>query len=270
MTLELLNQIIFKYFETDKFVQENVSKQGLAEVYLITIKNINYILRMTTHPYSIPNNIYALKQLENKNVAPKIITNGRIKNYEYSIETFLSGIIKSKLNQNDLIKLIEKITHVHSIKSSKCGFLNTLGKSWNTFFKKQMILVFEKDFKKNCSDSSKYLDYVLQNIPKVKNFSMLHGDLNENNVLFIKNEAFLFDFEGCYYGDREYDIANLNFRIDLTSEDLNLFVRKGYSGKKILYYTICVLIRKIAKSPHDMLEYKINKLERTYEELQIF
>lgn len=267
MTLELLKQIIFKQFKTEEFSHENVSEQGDAEVYIVNVQNTNFIIRIgnSTKPYSIPNNYYALKKLENTNVGPKPVAIGQIKEHSYSIETFLSGKHYPKLTTKHILLLIKKLSKIHSITNNKSGYLNSLNSNYKLFIENEMILGYVDKFKSRCPNAQKYLDFALQNIPNNDKISLLHGDLNENNILFTKDEAFLFDFEGCIYAKKEIDIANLNFRLEFSEKEIDLIVKQGsYNKEKILYYSICILIKKIANSPKEEIRSRVKKIERIY------
>lgn len=271
MTLELLKEIISKHFETKTFSQQNLSKLGNAEVYLVIIENSKYIVRITSMPYSIQNNYYSLNKLKNTNIAPKPIAVGTIKDYNYSIETFLLGEIKSKLSLTELNCVIKKISKLHSIKNKKCGYLNSLTNDWQSYTKSELILKHSKKFKELCPNATQYINYVLNNVPSSSDFSFLHGDLNEGNILNVKNDCFLFDFEGAFYGEKEYDLSYLDFRLNFSEEIINKFTKEyGYDKYKFYYYELCIMIRKIALSHKNKLKERIKKIERIYEKLQTF
>lgn len=271
MTLELLKEIILKHFETEIFSQTNLSKLGNAQVYLVIIQNLKYIVRITSMPYSIQNNYYSLNKLKNTNIAPKPIAVGTIKDYNYSIETFLLGKIKSKLSSNELTLIIKKVSQLHSIKNKKCGYLNSLTNDWQSYTKSELILKHSKKFEELCSNATQYITYALNNIPSSNDFSFLHGDLNEGNILNIKNDCFLFDFEGAFYGEKEYDLSYLDFRLDFSEEIINKFTKEyGYDRYKFYYYELCIMIRKIALSPKNELKKRIKKIKKIYEKLQTF
>jgi thiamine kinase-like enzyme len=271
MTLELLKKIILKHFQTEIFSQENLSKLGDAEVYLVIINDIKCVVRITKTPYSIKNNYYCLEKLKKTNIVPKPIANGIIEKNNYSIETFLDGEIKSKLNSTQIIRVIKNLTQLHSIKNKKCGYLNLPFGDWNSFVESSLILRYSKEFDKLSFNASKYIEYALKNIPSVNNFVLLHGDLNVGNILNTKNDCFLFDFEGAFYAEKEYDISYLHYSLDLSEEIIDKISKEyGYDKYKIYYYTLCILIRKIALSPKNELKQRIMKIEKTYEKLQTF
>jgi len=271
MTLELLKKIVLKHFETETFSQQNLSKLGDAEVYLVIINNIKYIVRITDAPYSIKNNYYCLEKLKKTSIAPKPITNGIIEEHNYSIETFLDGEIKSKLNSSKIIRVVKNLIQLHSIKNKKCGYLNPPFEDWKSFVESKLILRESEKFKERCPNADKYLTYALKHIPSAKDFSLLHGDLNEGNILNTKDDCFLFDFEGAIHGEKEYDISYLHFRLDFSEELVNIISKEfNYDSYKIYYYNLCIMIRKIALSPKNELKKRIEIIQRTYEKLQTF
>ncbi|MCA9486616.1 hypothetical protein H6501_04105 [Candidatus Woesearchaeota archaeon] len=81
--------------------------------------------------------------------------------------------------------------------------------------------------------------------------------------------CFFFDFEEAVYGEREYDIGYLHYRLEFSEEDLKYVVLfTDYDLWKILYYAVLVGIRKVANSPEDELRKRIEKLGRMYENLE--
>ncbi len=212
---KILSRIIEKEFKTDKFEFNEVSNKGNASVFIVKIKSSIFVVRLTNKPYSLPNNAHALKLLEELNISPKLIVLDKIDTFEYSIETYLFGK-NIKDNSIDISKLADLILKFHTIKSSKSGFLNSLNKDYSEFCKNEFILKYSTKFKEKVKNGDEIINYLLENISKEPKFTLLHGDLNPDNILLNDNRYNLFDFEGSIYGEKEYDIGYLHFRVNFT------------------------------------------------------
>ncbi len=63
MNNQILSQIIEKEFKTNKFEFKEVSNKGNAKVFIVKVKSKTLVVRITDNPYSLPNNVHALKAL---------------------------------------------------------------------------------------------------------------------------------------------------------------------------------------------------------------
>ena len=268
MINQILSQIIEKEFKTDKFEFNEVSNKGKASVFIVKVKSSMFVVRITDKPYSLPNNAYALKLLVELNISPKLIVLDKIDTFEYSIETYLFGETV-KDNSIDISKLAEVILKLHTIKSSKCGYLNSLNTNYSEFCKNELILKYSNKFKEKVKNGEEIINYLLENISKELKFTLLHGDLNPDNNILNDNKYNLFDFEGCIYGEKEYDIGYLHFRVNFTDGELNEFMRlTKYNKNKILYYALCVGMRKVALAKENELKERTAKLIEIYEKIK--
>lgn len=208
--------------------------------------------------------------MERFNVSPKIIDYGIINSYEYSIETFLFGDNKDKIEVKWFKKLFTKLLLIHSVKRKTCGYINNPAKkNWKDFVKDELILKYSQKTLSKYAESKKIIEYLLENIPNCDDYFLLQGDLNENNILFTNDDCFLFDFEGSLYGDKEYDIGYMHYRLEFSDNDLNKIITiTKYNLWKIMYYAVLVGIRKVGLSPNELLKERIEKLKRIFEKLQ--
>lgn len=257
MDVEILHNLVKKNFKSCE-----LSNFGNAEVDIIEYENQKFIVRIKKdNPYSIPHNFFALKLFSKLNISPKPI----LLNENYSIETFLEGKQINRFKEDQIRQLIKTLNILHKEKLNKCGYLNSHFKDWKSYVKNHLILNFEKKFIKKYPQGNNILLYALRNIPECNDFVFLHGDLNEGNILFEKNKAFLFDFESCFYGEKEYDIGYLNFRMNFNEDELKLF--KGYDKNKILYYCLIILIRKVALANEKQFPKRVKLLEKIFVKL---
>jgi hypothetical protein len=76
----------------------------------------------------------------------------------------------------------------------------------------------------------------------------------------------LFDFEEAFYGEKEYDLGYFLFKIGINKEYLDI-IKEKYDIRKVLYYALCVGVRKIALSKDFELKNRIEKLNEIYKRL---
>ena len=134
---------------------------------------------------------------------PKVI----VKNASYLIMShFESNSIKPNKTKNDFLK---SIIEIHSMQNNSYGFkfdtqigglkqINTKSKNWVEFYgKKRLGYVFNLINKSNPMDKeiNNKIDILLKKlseyIPNNPKASLLHGDLWEGNILFLKIKILL-------------------------------------------------------------------------------
>jgi fructosamine-3-kinase len=262
-----LKNIIKKYFGVQDFSFEEVSDKGDARVFIVNIKNKKYVVRIVNgaeESFSLENNIFALKELEGFDVAPGLISSGTIGGVRYSIESFLKGAKKEVVD----ISFLKKLRKVHSITSKKCGYVRSGVENWRNFIKKKFIVKGMKSFLKYSPGGKEIIDYLVNCVPKCKNFSLLHGDLSLYNILFNKKDSFLFDFEDCFFGDKNYDLGYFYYMHGISDSNWKKIEAMGYDKKGVLYYALCVFIWKISKLPKGKIKKRIIRLKEAYEEIK--
>ncbi len=265
-TKENLSKIIKKEFSIDNFSFEEVSDKGDAAVFIVKIKNKKYIVRIIDEieeSFSLENNIFALKKLKSIRIAPKIISIGKIGGVKYSIESFLKGEKKEEIE--DLSYVLKTVKKLHSIKSKSCGYILQRSENWEKFIKKKFIFKYEGKIKEMFSKGKEVFEYLLNNVPDCMSFSLLHGDFSKYNLLFFKKNCFMFDFEDCYYGEKELDFGFFYyFSEEINEKDWEKIAIAGYDKDRILYYALCVAVAKACSAKPDSIEKRIKRLKEVW------
>lgn len=249
------------------------------DVYLLKIRNNKYILRIqNSHPRSllrIKRHELALELLTSSNFTQKVLQIGQINKKRYFITNWIEGIrLSSKVGneQKYIENIITVINQIHQYKFLGAGFLSTdksrgSFRDWDSFIKsiisqvRQIAPSIIRDNIDSIEKQSKSLNKILN----LETKSLLHLDLNQENILLGKNGSiFLIDWENAGVGDPLADFAILdNFwgkdlsitkhlNLDKTGLDRFKFYKKLFS-LLIIYYKlrhnidISVDIRRIKK-----------------------
>jgi fructosamine-3-kinase len=263
-----IKKILKQCFKSDDYLVKELTDHGSSKVYKITFRyHGSYILRLSKNDNTIRNNVIALKLLKKQKNIPKIISFGKIGNTFYSIETFLKGK-KLKPTRKNLDLMLKSIKKIHNIRSTRSGDLSRPSHYYKDYILNQCIKYKEK-LKKKIKDHQKYFDIIENNFPRYKpRYSLLHGDFSFTNALYDKRKVNFFDFEDSFYGEKEYDIAMLYYMELLPEKDLiYIFPKYGFNKKKILFYALCIGIRKVAKAKKAKLNKRIKKLDLVYDHL---
>lgn len=268
---EVVKKIIKKEFGTENFKFKEVSDMGSLDVLVIQIKNKKYVLKLLQDKKqkdSLDNNIFALKKLKGFNVAPELISSGKMDGIPYSIESFLKG--KKKETMENFAPLLDCLKKVHTIKRAKCGQIFEKEENWKNYVKKNFILKYKDRFEKRFGMDGDIINYLLKNIPLGKEFSLIHGDFDFGNFFVFKKTCFLFDFEDCFFGEKEYDLGLYYYQRSHSMKNPEKILKiEGYDKHKILYYSLCVGVKKVALSKDNKLSKQIWKLKRILGEMNI-
>lgn len=264
-------KIIQKHFPQNKYFLKEMTDHGSAAVFLVTFSDSRKaILRVGKRKEPLENNFLTLSYLKGKTETPIPITFGKLANLFYSLESFIDGR-KHKSNRKEVKVLVKSIRKdIHSHKSKKCGYLSLPQNNWRKYFLKAHVTNYRKRFLSKVKDGNKYLDYILSNFPdQPKYFSLLHGDFSFTNSLFDKNKGYFFDFEDSFFGEKEYDLAMLYYMEFLPDKEIiDLLDCLDYNKDKILFYALCIGIRKVALARgKKYTQRRIKKLKIVYDNL---
>ena len=270
----VIKELFDRKFSKKYRILKELTDHGDSQVYLINAirSKTRFILRIGKigeSDLSLKNNIIALKILKKENNIPDLIEFGKFKGCFYSIESFLSGR-KQKESIVGLKKMLNSIRKINAHKSNKCGWLSTPQTNWRRYFLNNCVNNYRERLSKKIKDYDKYLNYANENIPDEKVFHLLHGDFSFTNCLFNKSKVGFFDFEGSFYGPKEYDLSMIYFMELLPKIDLIDYLRfKKYNFKNVLYYALCIGIRKVALSKNKRhAKRRLEKLEKIYSHIQ--
>ena len=273
MQAEVIERIVGQEFTSRDFELRDLSDCGASSVFRIRVSGRDYILRLGTSQVPILNNFLCLRQLDGLDIAPQPIACSKLDDLYYSIEMFLSGKIllpreRKPPSRELLCIMVNTLTRMHAIKSGKCGQLARLPySSWREFIYEGSIKHWESRFLERVPDR-KYIRCVLERIPDTTAFSLLHGDFSFENTLFSSDKVHFIDFEGCIFGDKEYDLGYIYFTKFLPEEFLDIMIAEiGYDKQKALLYAVYVGIRKVFFGYEEGLGRRIQRLEQVYQEL---
>lgn len=177
-------------------------------------------------------------------IGPKPVylnTEKKIIHLPFLVESFVSGVNITEWNSGHLSSLAETLAELHTktkIKRLKnISFKNLLEKDNNYFLKNYPELTKDKKITNIIKSVSNYLDSKEYLIDKVKQLSIVHGDLNTNNIIVSDKKISLIDWELAHYNDpaREFstfyydDMKYLNWRVQLKPTLKDYFLNKYIS-----------------------------------------
>ena len=234
--------------------QEEITLGRINKVYSYVdpVDNIKKIVKCNSNLSNMQAEILSLETLQ---------SNGFSIPHIYSVD-FEKGEIVMEYVEHDIefdSMLVEsELKKLHSITNNKFGntyptysgldqMSNDWYDSWSTFFNcNRWKPLFESirqnsiEFESNYCLSMKISD-IMDKIFEGQDIkpSLLHGDLNPNNIL-TKDSKITFIDPACFYGDYRYDIACLDIWTD-----------KKYQGDSVfmLYYSfILITVYKLTKN----------------------
>lgn len=139
---------------------------------------------------------------------PKVIEDGNIEDKKYIVLKKVNGsrlsdifleINDQELKNNYLVKYGKELATIHNI-SNKL-FMEAKQRSINDYPSKEK-------YKKFDATISKYIDYLIENKPKINYNTFIHGDFHYGNILWKnKNISGVLDWEYSGKGFKEQDIA---------------------------------------------------------------
>lgn len=265
----IAKQILDKRANLMEYKLKELTDHGNASTFYIESLDKKFILRISERKESLRNNYLALKILNGK-LAPKVFCLDKYKKFYFSVETFMPGV-KRDLDIKHFKQMTNYLKKIHNYKRDKCGWLNNPSKLWKNYFFKYHINNYKERFKLKVKSHEKYFSLIKQRFPKsLGKFSLLHGDYSFTNSLFFKNKVYFFDFEDSFFGEKEYDLAMIYFMEFLPNYDfINKINIQGYDKEKILFYGLCIGIRKVALSKDKKhCESRLKRLNMIYDHLK--
>lgn len=226
---------------------------------LLTSEKSKYVIRI---PKSSPENIkreFEFTRQISKAYAPQPIILDTSKNIfpeNYAIYTFVEGKKMIKYTTKHLLLHAQKLSSLHKkqyptfdktyfgnppIKGKKFDFyhkifkvyLNNTEKIWPNIFNDPDII----KIKNNIDKYIKNQNYLFLDL---KQFSLIHGDMNKTNILFQKNDVKYVDWEWAGFGDNAEDVAQLfdtkyefaPWKIKISEKKLEEFILEYLKNKK--------------------------------------
>ena len=186
--------------------------KGLTnDIYLTTINNINYAIRI---PKDDINNII---NINNENKVLELIrnTNLDVKEYYYNtnnrirITYYINDTIEYKDNNdpNKIIKVAKLLKQLHNINT------NNLDVYFNPI---DMYYKYKSNIHNYLYNINNY-EYIIDKIKEYDiNYVLCHNDLVSGNILFTKDKEYLIDYEYAGLNDPIFDIMSF-----LTENNIN-------------------------------------------------
>lgn len=242
LTKLLIDKSWYDELQLGKIIHiEKVVGGDINLAFKIVTEKVNYFLKVQ------PNNdqSFFYHEIEGLNLintvakAPEVIKSGSFENNGYLIMKYLDFGTGSQYELGEMVaKMHQKHNGRfgldHSVRNAKNPKINTWQKNWGDFFVYQRLEVLVKEVKKNRhwndrrdqamkAFEKQLLTYYLKNPVEP---SLLHGDLWNGNVGFLKDgQPILFDPD-VFYGNREMDLA-MTLLFDGFSEDFY----RGYDAQ---------------------------------------
>ena len=210
---------------------------------LVTVNNRNPVVFRISQLYEdkIQKEYKTLSKIPS-NIGPRPIhLNTDKKNipFPFLVESFIAGESVLNWNENSLAKLARSLATLHNKTRSKrlktISFVTLLQRDNNHFLKNYPELNNNKEIKVALKSTIKYLSSRESLLDDVRQLSIVHGDLNTDNIKEDNDKGIRFiDWELAHYNDpaREFstfyydDMKYLNWRIHLKSTLKDYFLSK--------------------------------------------
>ncbi len=151
----------------------------------------------------------------------KIDTSKKIIPNTYMIQSFVEGNKVEKWGEEELTALAVTMSSFHKIKGQYFGefhsttkklvlvdFLNKLN---SYFFDKNKSLLDDEDIKVIRPKVLKYLEEHQHLFDSIEEFSLIHGDMTNQNMLYDGKKIRIVDWETASYGDNALDFATFYY-----------------------------------------------------------
>lgn len=229
-----------------KLDKELVSFRFLAkgnhnDNYLVETTKNKYVLRIENNPQfkNLKKEYNFLKRLK-PGLGPKVYffdSSCKILAYDYFVEEFIEGKNPKKLNDQFIILMAAWLKKLHQHKKINKKFL--LLSAIKPYQKN--VLAYKKAVPTKVYDEieelfKKAICFCKENnilFANRKNFSLLHGDLSKENIIYDGKSIRLIDWEFSRYGFPEWDLVYFMQSLKLNPKQKKVFLKKyGFSASK--------------------------------------
>jgi len=197
----------------------------------------------------------------------QLIQIGILKGRHYFITSYIQGKIPSKLSGVLLSKIFLVLRKVHTINARGAGhvypdFLKGNCANWKLFIENTLSNLKDTKFQSELFQLNQMYNELKSILQHREAHSLLHGDLNKNNIIIKDGKIYLLDWENALIGDSLADYAILdNFF------ELNILNRSHWLSTEsslITFYKRFFLIKEIDyKKNHGMsVKEDIKKLHK--------
>lgn len=174
----------------------------------------------------------------------KLDTTKKIIPFPYMIQSFVVGNRVKDWGDEELKALALTMSSFHKIKGKYFGENNSkittlvmvdfLNKLNSYFFDKNKSLMDDKDIKEIRPKVLKYLEDNQTLFDSIKEFSLIHGDMTNQNMVYDGKKLRIIDWEAASYGDNALDFATFYYddfpyykwRVHLKEDQIKILVNE--------------------------------------------
>lgn len=271
---EILNEICNKYFSKKFDLLLNIEIDLISTKCLIKINDNFFHIKLSSVEDFIYKDYDISWILQDLNCCPKPIDRGFLKKFNlfYTIfEHIELNKLKYDLNLNSIKKIISYLNTFHCLKIDFNEKIETLN---NFFLKKFNFAKFYYFFSNNLEQDfltisccygeiyEKIKSFLNKGILKSDNI-LLHGNLNEKNIM-LDNEDFAFlNFENAFYGDPSVDLCIFFINLKYSKKIMQSFYEnrnEEYLNYISNVYDICFLKKALDFLTNLILLYINNEI----------
>ncbi|MCR4647893.1 MAG: phosphotransferase [Lachnospiraceae bacterium] len=256
MEIKKAGQLFENVMKEKDFSIERCSTGIGNYVFIVTVKNIKYILRCSLEKDAYRNTVYWLKELEECDIPiPKVIKYGQYEEYRYLILSYLSGedigIIYKDLQDSEKRQIAKEVAAIQN-KVSDLTIQEPEDWNWNSFTDEMLGRAQELISKNGFFDASKVEEVrniqkeLQQYISSVKPIPYL-DDISTKNLLIENGHVSgVIDIDWMGFGDRltfvaMTNVALLNMNLDTKYVDYLLEELHLNSEQKRAFIFYCLL-----------------------------
>jgi len=209
----------------NKALQSARINRGIGyDTYLFSYQSNRYVLRIENtnirSRLKLERHAFILYILKTKHYIQRVIQSGVINGRYYFVTDYIKAMSISQLNRITFLKLQKILKDFHKTQGRNAGLiipghLKGEQKDWLNYIELNLqamkrITKISSIFKKKLDLTSRSFRNLKSQIIKRTNTSLLHGDINRENLLNNKNKIFILDWENAQIGDPLADYAILD------------------------------------------------------------
>lgn len=243
----------------EKFLQVAVLRshrknRGIGhDLYFVNYQNKRYVFRIENEEINsrlkLDRYRFLLQSLD-AGYTPKLIQSGTLNGRNYFVSSYIPGKEVSRINTALLRKIAFVLHKVHAIKGKGAGHvypgrLEGSHGNWIFFLESSLVKLNNAGLSKELVEIKKSFKDLKSDLQNREVRSLVHGDLNKENIIIRNKRIYLLDWENAFVGDPLADYAILDnfFTQDIldlqhwTIQDRSfiLFYKKFFLAKEIAY-----------------------------------
>lgn len=254
LLIKTLNTLEIPYLRNDPVIEVQPLGSGESNInrLLITTSGNKYVMRSSKQ-----NNIAAIQnEFDVLNLVPgglapqPLYLHTQAEPFAFMIISYIEGERIDAHNTNHLKALARSMAKYHSITSVHFGGHHSKKKQLNlqafsneinnTYFQDAPHLKEDKDIRALKPQMFEYLALVQPVFDAMQEFSLLHGDMTQNNITYANGKITFYDWELSIFGDPAHDFATFYYsdtpfytwRVQLTAEEENVLITEYLKHRK--------------------------------------